>query len=202
MKAAILHDFKKPLSIEEVERPRPEADEVLIQVEACGACHSDLHVADGDWTQVAGIVKRPLILGHEIAGHVVEKGPEVFQGLQRLRALCENWLAYGEQGVFPGGCFFSAASLEFDDRPGRVREQIVGLMRKWLGSLEQAARDAQSAGEIMKAADASQLAFEIQALAMGANWSSRLFRDASIFRSVRSAILRRIEQVTEATPTR
>src|SRR6201987_40522 len=56
-----------------------------------------------------------------------------FQGLQRLRALCENWLAYGEQGVFPGGCFFSAASLEFDGRPGRGREQIVGLMRRWVG---------------------------------------------------------------------
>src|SRR5216683_3403025 len=79
MKAAILHDFKKPLSIEEVERPHPEADEVLIQVEACGACHSDLHVADGDWTQLAGIVKRPLILGHEIAGHVVERGAAVHE---------------------------------------------------------------------------------------------------------------------------
>lgn len=77
MKAAILHDFKKQLSIEEVTRPRPEADEVLIQVEACGACHSDLHVADGDWPQLAGIVKRPLILGHEIAGHVVERGVAV-----------------------------------------------------------------------------------------------------------------------------
>ena len=77
MKAAILRDFKKPLSIEELERPHPEADEVLIQVEACGACHSDLHVADGDWPQLAAIVKRPLILGHEIAGHVVEKGPAV-----------------------------------------------------------------------------------------------------------------------------
>ena len=77
MKAAILHDFKKPLSIEEVERPLLEADEVLIQVEACGACHSDLHVADGDWTQLAGIVKRPLILGHEIAGQVVDRGEAV-----------------------------------------------------------------------------------------------------------------------------
>jgi propanol-preferring alcohol dehydrogenase len=77
MKAAILHDFKQPLLIEEVERPRPEANEVLIQVEACGACHSDVHVADGDWTQLAGIVKKPLILGHEIAGHVVEKGGAV-----------------------------------------------------------------------------------------------------------------------------
>ena len=77
MKAAILRDFKKPLLIEDVERPRPEANEVLIQVEACGACHSDVHVADGDWTQLAGIVKKPLILGHEIAGHVVEKGEAV-----------------------------------------------------------------------------------------------------------------------------
>ena len=77
MKAAVLHDFKKQLTIEEVELPRPEADEVLIQVEACGVCHSDVHLADGDWTQLAGIVKRPLILGHEIAGHVAEKGAKV-----------------------------------------------------------------------------------------------------------------------------
>jgi len=72
MKAAVLREFKEKLSIEEVDRPHPESNEVLIQVEACGACHSDLHVADGDWTQLAGIVKRPLILGHEIAGRVVE----------------------------------------------------------------------------------------------------------------------------------
>ena len=77
MKAAVLHDFKQELSLEDVERPRPAADEVLIQVEACGACHSDVHVADGDWKQLVGIVKRPLILGHEIAGHVVEKGEAV-----------------------------------------------------------------------------------------------------------------------------
>lgn len=79
MKAAVLRDFKHPLSIEEVERPVPAADEVLIQVEACGVCHSDLHVADGDWPQFVGIVKKPLILGHEIAGRVVEKGTAVEQ---------------------------------------------------------------------------------------------------------------------------
>src|SRR5579864_1658628 len=125
-----------------------------------------------------------------------------FQGLQRLRALCENWLAYGEQGVFPGGCFFSAASLEFDDRPGRVRDRIVELMKKWLGNLEQAARDAQSAGEIRKEVDVRQLAFEIQALAMGANWSSRLFRDQEAFRAASTAILQRIDQATEPMQSR
>jgi propanol-preferring alcohol dehydrogenase len=77
MKAAILREFKKPLAIEEVERPKPGAGEILIKVEACGVCHSDLHVADGDWAQLARVVKRPLILGHEIAGRVVEKGAAV-----------------------------------------------------------------------------------------------------------------------------
>jgi alcohol dehydrogenase, propanol-preferring len=77
MKAAILREFKAPLSIEEVERPKPGAHEVLIQVEACGVCHSDLHVADGDWPQLVPITKRPLILGHEIAGRVIEKGTSV-----------------------------------------------------------------------------------------------------------------------------
>ena len=77
MKAAVLRGFKSRLSIEEVDRPIPGEDEVLVQVEACGACHSDLHVADGDWTQLARIVKQPLILGHEVAGHIVEKGAAV-----------------------------------------------------------------------------------------------------------------------------
>ena len=77
MKAAILQEFKKPLVLEEVPRPELEAHEVLIQVEACGVCHSDVHLADGDWPQLAAIVKKPLILGHEIAGRVVGRGAAV-----------------------------------------------------------------------------------------------------------------------------
>jgi propanol-preferring alcohol dehydrogenase len=77
MKAAVLHEFKTPLSLDEVPLPEVGADEVLIEVEVCGVCHSDLHVADGDWAQFAGIVKKPLILGHEIVGRVVERGAAV-----------------------------------------------------------------------------------------------------------------------------
>jgi len=77
MKAAVLREFKKPLAMEVVGQPQPGADEVLIRIEACGVCHSDVHVADGDWPQFAKIVKTPLIPGHEIAGVVVEKGVAV-----------------------------------------------------------------------------------------------------------------------------
>jgi AcrR family transcriptional regulator len=116
-------------------------------------------------------------------------------GLRRLRALCERWFRYAELRALPGGCFFTAASLEFDDRPGRVRERIVELMEKWLLRLERTVREAQEAGEVERRVDARQLAFEIHALAMGANWRSRLFKDPMAFATARRAILARINQI-------
>jgi len=77
MKAAIIREYKQPLQIEQTEMPAPGSDEVLIKVEACGVCHSDLHVAEGDWTHLLRIIKRPLIPGHEVVGRVVEKGDAV-----------------------------------------------------------------------------------------------------------------------------
>jgi propanol-preferring alcohol dehydrogenase len=77
MKAALLQEFKKPLVITETERPTTTGDEILIKVETCGVCHSDLHLAEGDWKQLAAIVKKPLILGHEVVGRIVETGPAV-----------------------------------------------------------------------------------------------------------------------------
>src|ERR1700690_1582020 len=77
MKAAVLHEFKTPLRLDEVAPPKVDPEEVLIEVEVCGICHSDLHVAEGDWPQFARIVKKPLILGHEIVGRVVERGAAV-----------------------------------------------------------------------------------------------------------------------------
>lgn len=79
MRAAVLDEFKHPLQIREVEDPRPGPDEVLIRVEACGVCHSDLHLAEGDWPQLARIAKKPLILGHEVVGRVIELGQSVGQ---------------------------------------------------------------------------------------------------------------------------
>lgn len=77
MKAAVVREFKEPLRVEDVETPHPGSDEVLIRVEACGVCHSDLHLAEGDWPQLMKIIKQPLILGHEAVGRVVEKGDAV-----------------------------------------------------------------------------------------------------------------------------
>ena len=73
MKAAALHKPGAPLVIEDVPDPRPGPGEILIRVKACGVCHTDLHLASGEWR----LPKLPLIMGHEAVGLVEAVGPGV-----------------------------------------------------------------------------------------------------------------------------
>ncbi len=77
MKAAVLTGFGAPLAIQELPTPTPADDEVLIQLEACGVCHSDLHIIDGDLPAFRGAAKPQLIPGHEVVGRIVAKGKSV-----------------------------------------------------------------------------------------------------------------------------
>lgn len=74
MQAAVLNEFGKPLAIEEVPVPQPLAGEVLVEVLACGVCHSDLHIADGDLPGFRALTKARVIPGHEVVGKVVGLG--------------------------------------------------------------------------------------------------------------------------------
>lgn len=74
MKAAVVTAFGQPLEIREVTVPRPGHGEVLVKIEACGVCHTDLHAAEGDWPVKP---KPPFIPGHEGVGHVVAVGEGV-----------------------------------------------------------------------------------------------------------------------------
>ncbi len=74
MKAAVVREFGKPLAIEERPVPVPGPGELLVEVVACGVCHTDLHAADGDWPVKP---KPPFIPGHETAGRVVAVGSGV-----------------------------------------------------------------------------------------------------------------------------
>jgi S-(hydroxymethyl)glutathione dehydrogenase/alcohol dehydrogenase len=72
MRAAVLAEPGARLTIEEIPTPQPLAGEVLLRVEACGVCHTDLHVMNGD---VA--FPTPAVLGHELAGVIVALGEGV-----------------------------------------------------------------------------------------------------------------------------
>lgn len=77
MKAAVLHELKQPLKIEDVPVPVPAPDEVLIETRTCGICRTDIHIQDG----LAYVPKLPAILGHEPAGVIAGIGADV-TGLQ------------------------------------------------------------------------------------------------------------------------
>jgi len=72
VKAAVVREHGGPFVVEELRDPRPRAGEVLVRVAACGVCHTDLHIHDGSVPFPA-----PMVLGHEIAGTVVEVGAGV-----------------------------------------------------------------------------------------------------------------------------
>jgi propanol-preferring alcohol dehydrogenase len=91
MKAAVLKEYGQPMQVIESAKPVPAADEVLLRVEACGVCHSDLHMAHGDWPDVKARMTLPAILGHEVVGHVTDCGADVKQ-LARGQRVGVGWL--------------------------------------------------------------------------------------------------------------
>ena len=113
-------------------------------------------------------------------------------GIARLQAMLGHWLGYVERTVFRGGCFFAAASAEFDSRPGPVRDKIAALTKAWMLALQEEIRIAQSQEEIRDTEKPAQLAFEFHALVQEANWAFKLFNDKSAFLLARRAIAQRI----------
>jgi propanol-preferring alcohol dehydrogenase len=88
MRAAIVHEFGQPLTIEELPTPAPGPGEVLVKVEATGVCHTDLHAARGDWPVKPRL---PFIPGHEGVGFVAALGAGV-TGVKEGDAVGVPWL--------------------------------------------------------------------------------------------------------------
>jgi AcrR family transcriptional regulator len=130
---------------------------------------------------------------------VIEPARAAPQGLPRVWALCDHMLGYTERQVFPGGCFFAAASFEFNRRPGRVRARIEEMMRSWLSYLEHAVERAQEAGELDRNVEAREIAFQLDAFAQAANAQFQLFGDERVFDEARRAVRDRLESLR---PTR
>ncbi len=91
MKAAVVHDFSRPLVVEDVPTPQPGAEQVLVKIEASGLCHTDIHAARGEWP-----VKPtpPFIPGHEGVGLVERVGPGNAHGLEEGMRVALPWLGY------------------------------------------------------------------------------------------------------------
>lgn len=91
-----------PLALRELPDPRPGRGEVLLRVLACGVCHTDLHVAEGELEPV----RRPLVPGHQIVGIVEESGPDV-EGVGPGQRVGVTWLGWA-----CGSCGYCREGLE------------------------------------------------------------------------------------------
>jgi AcrR family transcriptional regulator len=121
------------------------------------------------------------------------------KGLARVWALCDHMTKYSERQVFPGGCFFAAASFEFNNRPGPVRDRIREMLGSWLSYLEHAVEQAQEAGELDPRVPAREIAFQLDAFAQSANARHQLFGDDAVFEEARRAIRDRLESLRSGT---
>lgn len=120
------------------------------------------------------------------------------KGMPRLWGLINYWLALVERNVFKGGCFFSAASFEFDSRRGVVRDRIKAIMYEWIGVITRAVQEAQKAGHLDPRANPTHMAFEFHAIAMGAHWAHQLLDDREAYSRARATALEKLRSL--ATP--
>ena len=103
MRAAVVHAFDQPLRVEEVVKPEPGPGQVVVKMETCGLCHTDIHAAHGDWP-----VKPhpPFIPGHEGVGIVESVGAGV-RGIAEGDRVAIPWLGYA-----CGACEYCASGRE------------------------------------------------------------------------------------------
>ncbi|MFC9746705.1 TetR/AcrR family transcriptional regulator [Streptomyces niveus] len=124
--------------------------------------------------------------------HVVRPVLDMPAGVARVRRLCDAWLTYSEDRVFPGGCFFYSVSAEYDAREGKVHDAVAQARLDWVAFVNQNIEEARQAGELADGTDAPQLTFEIVSLLEGANAESVLHDDFSCYARAATAILNRL----------
>ncbi|MBL1077247.1 TetR/AcrR family transcriptional regulator [Nocardia sp. 2] len=129
--------------------------------------------------QVAAVAEARRIYRETVIAPVWDREP----GTPRLRALIDSWMAYLKAGVFPGGCFVSATSVEYGHREGPVADAVRKLKREWLHLLE---TEFTAAGSTAPAADA----FQLDALLTAGNVRRELFSDDTELDTARELALK------------
>lgn len=132
---------------------------------------------------------------HRFVNEVFRPALKNERGYPRLVEICRAWLDYVRGDVFPGGCFFAAASFEFDGRTGPVRDAIQHMMDDWMEAIQKAVELAQAAGHLDPNVEAAQLSFEINALFFGANFAHNMWHDGKAIERARIAIEQRLESL-------
>ncbi len=100
---------------------------------------------------------------------------EAPRGLPRLQALIERWLGRVATEL-DSACIYISGAVEFDDRPGPVRDALESMVRAWHGALQRAIAGAVEVGHLRTDTDATQLLFEVHGLILAVHHDARFLR--------------------------
>ena len=99
------------------------------------------------------------------------------RGLPRVRALFDNWTRHTSTEP-DSGCIFISGAVEFDDRPGPVRDALKRAVQTWMEALTKAVIQADAEGHLIEGADPQQIVFEIHALVLALHYEARFLKRA------------------------
>ena len=111
------------------------------------------------------------------------------RGLPRLKALFERWVRRVSMEL-DSGCIYISGAVEFDDRPGPVRDALATMVQAWQAALERAVRIAVEEGHLRPEMDPLQLVFELHGLILALHHDARFLRNAGALERVRTAFER------------
>ena len=114
------------------------------------------------------------------------------RGLPRLRALFDRWVRRVSVEI-DSGCIYISGAVEFDDRPGPVRDALVTMVQTWQRALDRAIRAAVDEGHLRGGTDVGQLLFEIHGLILALHHDARFLRNAGAEERARAAFERLVE---------
>jgi AcrR family transcriptional regulator len=97
------------------------------------------------------------------------------RGLPRVRALFANWMQRTSVEI-DSGCIYISGAVEFDDRPGPVRDAIASSVKTWLAAMHRSVTNAQEEGHLDKSANAQQILFEIHGLILALHYEARFLK--------------------------
>ncbi len=100
------------------------------------------------------------------------------RGLPRLRTLFANWMQRTSVEI-DSGCIYISGAVEFDDRPGPVRDALASSVQVWLDAVRRAIEQAVEQGHLRRSTDAAQMGFEIHALILALHYEARFMRNPS-----------------------
>ena len=114
---------------------------------------------------------------HQFEQEVFFPAMQLPRGLPRLRALFHNWMVRTSAEI-DSGCLYISGAVEFDDRPGPVRDALASSVKTWLTALHRAVLQARDETHLAIDTDANQMAFEIHGLILALHYEARFLRTA------------------------